>query len=63
MEHISEDDVERYAMRTLPDSDCTTLEEHLLICQQCRDRLTATDEYLTAMRSAAKKIRDGEILE
>src|ERR1039457_2570898 len=33
-----------------------TREEHLLICQPCRDRLKATDEYLAAMRPAAGKV-------
>ena len=31
------------------------LEEHLLICSACRDRLESTDEYLAAMRSAANR--------
>jgi predicted anti-sigma-YlaC factor YlaD len=30
------------------------LEEHLLICQSCRNRLKATDEYVVAMKAAAK---------
>src|ERR1017187_1382020 len=38
-----------------------TLEEHLLICQSCRDRLQATDEYVVAMKLAAAKIRESEI--
>src|ERR1035437_9258147 len=40
-------------MRTLPESACPTLEEHLLICQSCRDRLQATDRYVVTMRRAA----------
>jgi hypothetical protein len=59
VEHIGEDDLEQYAMQTLPESVCLTLEEHLLICPDCRERLTATDEYVAAMRSAAEKINDG----
>jgi hypothetical protein len=34
------------------------LEEHLLVCEDCRIRLTATEEYVTAMRLAAAKIRE-----
>jgi hypothetical protein len=60
VQHIGEDDLELYAMRTLPESACATLEEHLLICQSRRDRLKATDEYVAAMRSAAAKIREQE---
>ena len=57
MEHVSEHDLELYAMRTLPAPESELLEEHLLICSACRDRLTATDGYVAAMRSAAAKIR------
>jgi anti-sigma factor RsiW len=60
VEHVSEDDLERYAMRTLPAPESDRLEEHLLVCQSCRDRLKATDEYVAAMRSAAAKIRQEE---
>jgi hypothetical protein len=31
VQHISEDHMERYAMRTLPDAETGPLEEHLLI--------------------------------
>jgi anti-sigma factor RsiW len=57
VQHVSEDDLERYAMRTLPAPEVETLEEHLLNCSACRDRLTEADEYVAAMRSAAAKIR------
>ena len=55
--HIGEDDLEQYALRTLPESACATLEGHLVICQSCRDRLDAEIEFVTAMRGAATKIR------
>ena len=32
------------------------LEEHLLICSECRDRLLTTDEYVAAMKAAAARI-------
>lgn len=54
--HVSDDWLEQYAMRTLPESEATTLEEHLLVCPACQDRLKATDEYIAAMRAAAKKL-------
>ena len=41
--HVSEEDLEQYAMHTLRESACATLEEHLLICSQCRERLEAED--------------------
>jgi anti-sigma factor RsiW len=60
VEHISEDDLERYAMRSLPARDSERLEEHLLICHQCQDRLRETDAYVAAMKAAAGKIRQEE---
>jgi anti-sigma factor RsiW len=58
VEHVSEDDLENYAMRTLPATEVESLEEHFLICSECRDRLQATDAYVVAMRSAAE-FREG----
>jgi anti-sigma factor RsiW len=60
VEHVSEDDLERYAMRTLTAPESDRLEEHLLICSACRDRIDATDEYVAAMKAAAGKIRQEE---
>lgn len=58
MKHVAEDDLENYVMRTLPESACAALEEHLLMCSDCRDRLEPTDEYVAAMKAAAAKIRE-----
>ena len=60
--HISEEALEQYAMRTLPEAaKLGRLEEHLLICSECRNRLHLMDEYVAAMRSAAAKFRSGGI--
>jgi hypothetical protein len=55
--HISEEALDQYSMRSLPLSEIGPLEEHLLICPECRDRLKATDAYVAAMKSAAAKVR------
>lgn len=47
-------------MRTLPESACAALEEHLFVCSECRDRLTATDEYVVAIKAAAKIGQSGK---
>jgi hypothetical protein len=46
------------AMRTLPAPESGRLDEHLLICELCRDRLESTDEYVAAMKAAAEEIRE-----
>ena len=47
-------------MRTLPEPEAGPLLEHLLICGECRERLDAEIEYVTAVRVAATKIREQE---
>jgi anti-sigma factor RsiW len=54
VQHISEDSLEQYAMGAFPEPEAGPLEEHLLICTACQDRLQATDDYVAAMRAAAK---------
>jgi len=48
--HISENDLEVYALDPL--ADATPIEEHLLVCEECRVRLVGWDEYVGAMREA-----------
>jgi anti-sigma factor RsiW len=52
MDHISEDELDRYAARSLPESEAAAIEEHLLICEFCQDRLQLTDEFVAALRAA-----------
>jgi hypothetical protein len=48
-------------MASLPEPEIGPLEEHLLICDHCRNRLESTDEYVEAMRAAATTIRRDEL--
>ena len=57
MNHISENHLEQYAMRRLPKAALPKVEEHLLICSQCRERLEAEDRCLAAFKAAATIIR------
>ena len=36
----------------IPGSRAEPLEEHLMVCHECQDRLRATDELLAAIRAA-----------
>ena len=60
VEHATDDTLERHSMRSLPAPESDRLEEHLLVCQSCRDRLTATDEYVAAMKAAVKLRESGK---
>jgi predicted anti-sigma-YlaC factor YlaD len=49
--HISEDTLERYSMDRVREPELTLVEEHLLVCEACRSRLTAFDEFVIAMKA------------
>jgi len=55
-EHVSEESLESYALGSLSESLVTGLEEHLLICPACQDKLREFDAYVAAMRGAAARL-------
>jgi hypothetical protein len=60
-EHISDEELEVYHLNTLPEPRLANVEEHLLWCQDCLDRLLATERYIEAVRKAAVRYGfDGE---
>ena len=50
--HPTDEALEQYALGQLPDSEAASVEEHLLICTACQDRLREADEYVAAIRAA-----------
>lgn len=56
-EHARDGILEQYSLGTLPDAEVEKLEEHLLVCSACRDRLEETDAFVEAMRQAALKLQ------
>ena len=58
--HVDAEDLERYLMGTSPPEATPFIEEHLLACDACRDRLRETDAYLRAMRTASEQLRRDE---
>jgi len=55
--HADEDILERYSMGQLRGPENDAFEEHLLICEQCRDAVASMDSYVGAMRTAAGELR------
>jgi hypothetical protein len=49
--HISEDLLERYAMQIATAEDISVIEQHLLVCEVCRDVLVHTEEFISAFRA------------
>lgn len=54
--HPGEDELEQYSLGTLPEARTGPIEEHLLICTVCQERLHEADEYIRAVRTAAGKL-------
>jgi hypothetical protein len=50
--HWSEDQLEAYVRGQLGSADVPRLEEHLLICSACQDRLDAAEDFAIGFREA-----------
>jgi hypothetical protein len=55
--HIQEDVLDRYAMGTLEEESIAVVEEHMLECPLCQNRLAGADEFLTNFRAAATQLQ------
>jgi hypothetical protein len=58
--HMDAEDLERYSMGRSSLEETTIIEEHLLTCEGCQDRLRDADDYLLAMRTASEQLRRDE---
>lgn len=50
--HVTDDQLELYALDRLPDSDLPDFEVHLMMCANCRERLDEIGTFAWAMREA-----------
>ena len=53
--HESDERLELYALDRLSDSDVIRIEEHLLICDSCRDRLDDAANFAVPLRDELRK--------
>lgn len=58
--HITEERLEAYSSNLLGGDELDHIEEHLLVCGTCQDRLQAVERFEQAMRSAARCLRKEE---
>jgi hypothetical protein len=58
--HIGAETAEKYSMGKLPARKVPEVEEHLLICEPCRQAVAASDAYVAAMRMAAAKVHKAD---
>ena len=57
--HLSEDDIEKYAMGKMTETEAAPTEEHLLVCQQCRDELELLGLIIAGLREEySRPVRD-----
>ena len=49
--HVDEERLERYAMGVLPKEQAASVEEHLLLCVYCQNKVTELDELIEALRN------------
>lgn len=56
--HVGDDELELYSLGRLSSSREEAVEEHLLVCETCQDRLAETEAYVLAMRTAAAKLAE-----
>jgi hypothetical protein len=49
---------EAYCMDTLDAADAEAFDQHLLVCDECWATVEAAEEYVHAMREAAKRLRE-----
>jgi hypothetical protein len=54
VEHIDDELLEQYALDRLQDEPLARVEEHLLLCGFCRDRLEELDAFVASLRSAVE---------
>ena len=56
--HLAEEEIEKYSMATASEEETARVEEHLLICETCQRRLARADDYIRAMQTAARQLRE-----
>ena len=55
--HMADDELEAYSLGRMSAAASAPLEEHLLGCTTCLDRLAGWDDYIGAMRAACGAFR------
>lgn len=48
--HISEDDMEQFVMGHLAEREMVEVEEHLSICEECRELCDSTEQFILHVR-------------
>jgi hypothetical protein len=60
-EHVSEERLEEYCLGSVPATELESVENHLLVCPQCQDRLGETEQYVRTVRQAAAAVAASQL--
>jgi hypothetical protein len=55
--HMDEEKAEQYALGDIAEDEIAQCDEHLLVCEACRQRVQQADEWLLAVQTAASRLR------
>ena len=58
--HADAEDLESYSLGASSVEETARIEEHLLICEDCRNRLRAGEDFLNSVQLAARQFRRDE---
>ncbi len=53
--HINDEVLELFALNRLPDDRLPAVEEHILICEECRERLHTVDVFLSTLKTTLRR--------
>jgi hypothetical protein len=59
--HLDDEVLDGYVLGTLPSLRVAEVEEHILICEECQDRLDGTSVFVQSISAAALKFRQDDI--
>jgi anti-sigma factor RsiW len=60
-DHPHDEELEEYCLGYLGEARCAQLEEHLLLCERCRTRVTEMETFIFALRRAGRQwLESGE---
>ena len=57
MQHIEDEVLDCYVMQTLSPPEVEEIEGHLLICEECQERLDGTSDFVQSISAAALELR------
>src|SRR5579872_4003995 len=55
--HLNEEDVEAFSLGLVSEKEAARMDEHLLLCEACQNRITESDAYVATMQRAASILR------